>query len=195
VFTATKNTSSEQRKAWYKNYNLPILQQLWSGPRAPELTCLITGLPAFTEARCRVTKQTKLYFDIDFNHIRQQHDPIRRTGESKDKSTTPSDLFRTYALDKNPLMLIEFVTMMPVTVQAHKRISTDSRWGDITLKNYRRSEWPWCVRSQRNWQSTQQRFPCLKMVPYQWIVDHLSTIDHPPIRERVRVMNGELVIL
>jgi hypothetical protein len=92
-------------------------------------------------------------------------------------------------------MLLEFVTMMPVTVQAHKRISTDSRWGDITLKNYRRSEWPWCLRSQRNWLSTQQRFPCLKNISYQWIVDHLSTIEHPQIRERVRVINAELVIL
>jgi hypothetical protein len=194
VFEATKDTPGEQRKAWYKNHNLPTLIQLWSGPRAQELQCAITGEPAFSPARCRVTGREKLHFDIDFNHIRQEHDPRRRTGVSKDKTSTPSDLFRTYSLENNPLMLIEFVTMMPVSPTMHKHISTDSRWGDITLKNYSRSEWPWCLRTQRNWRSTQQRFPCLCNISYAWIRDHLEQIDHPQITARLRVSEGKLVI-
>ena len=195
MFTATKQTSQEQRKALFKNHNLPILAQLWSGPRAQELTCQITGSSAFSSARCRVTGREKLHFDIDFNHRRQEHNPVKRTGVSKDKTWAPSDLFRSFALDQNPVLLIEFVTMMPVNPLAHKHISTDSRWGDLTLQNYKKSEWTWCLRSQRNWQSTQRRFPCLANITYQWIIDHLSCIEHPPITERVRCQDGKLVIL
>ncbi len=193
MFEATKMTAGEQRKAWYKNHNLPTLIRLWTGPRAQELRCAITGDPAFTRARCRVTGRDKWHFDIDFNHIRQEHNPVKRTGVSKDKTHTPSDLFRTYSLENNPKMLLEFVTMMPVNPTTHKHISTDSKWGNITLKSYRRSEWPWCLRTLRNWSSTQRRFPCLAQIPYQWIRDHLEQIDHPPITARVRVTEGKLV--
>jgi len=194
MFTATKMTSGEERKAWYKNHNLPTLTRLWTGPRSQELRCAITGKPAFTEARCRVTGRDKLHFDIDFNHIRQEHNAYKRTGVSKDKTTAPSDLFRSHSLENNPLMLIEFVTMMPVNPTTHKHISTDARWGDITLKNYGRSEWPWCLRRLRNWSSTQRRFPCLREISYEWIRDHLEQIDHPPIKARLRVREGKLVI-
>lgn len=193
MFEATKNSAGEERKAWYKNHNLPTLIRLWSGPRAQTLQCAVTGQPAFTRARCRVTGRDKWHFDCDFNHIRSEHNSYSRCGVSKDKTQAPSDLFRTYDLERCPKMLIEFVTMMPVTPTAHKHITTDGKYGHITLKNYRRSEWPWCLRTERNWLSTQRRFPCLAQISYAWIRDHLERIDHPPITARVREVKGVLV--
>ena len=187
MFESTKPGSyGEDRKAQKKNHNLPILQFMYMGDADTALTCLVTGTPAFVEWPCLVQGRPLRRFRLDFNHIRQQQSGNRVAGTSLDKSTYgPSDIFRTVELDDTRRVrdLVEFMTMIPVCTEYHSYISQSSSYGDITLENYPKDQWPWHLKSRRNFAKFTKQFR-LEWIDYRDFIDHLSSIDHPPVRSR-----------
>ena len=185
-FTPTRfDKSSEIRKAKYKNYNLPILQMMYNGKETTPLRCLVSKRVGWRDMPCFLTGLPKVRFDIDFNHIRQEHHASARAGDSKDKGKYgPSDLFRAAQLDGNALNLYEFACMMPLSQEVHSYVTQDSAKGNITLKNFSKSWWPWVLKKKSNYDNFFNKYEC-KVPEYDWTIDHLSSIDHPPMRDRV----------
>jgi hypothetical protein len=198
VFVSTKpQSSSENRKARYKNHNLPILRHMYMGDPDRELECMINGTSGFQEFPCIVQKRPLLRFRIEFNHIRQRAAEGRQAGASMDKNPlyAPSELWRSRELDcpQRQCDLVEFMTMMPVDADAHKWITQSSAYGDITLVDFPQQYWPWHLQSQ----STFSQFTAcygLESLDYQDFIDHLSSNTQPPIRERLRITAGALTL-
>jgi hypothetical protein len=189
MFISTKpDSSAENRKAHYKNYNLPILQHIYMGDPKSHLACVVNRTPAFAEFPCIVQKRPLTRFRIEFNHIRQRAAEGRQAGHSIDKNPQygPSDLFRSRGLDdpKYRLDLIEFMTMMPVDADAHKWITQSSAYGDITLVDFAPEFWPWHLQSPENFRDVCERYK-LEFLDYDQFIDHLSSPHHPPVHERV----------
>jgi hypothetical protein len=188
MFISTKPTSSgENRKAYYKNYNLPILQHMYMGDSKQPLHCVINQTPAFTEFPCVVQKKPLMRFRIEFNHIRQRAAEGRQAGSSIDKNCSygPSELFRSRALDDPKYRgdLIEFMTMMPVDADAHKWITQSSAYGDITLTDFPHRHWPWHLKTAENFSEICTSYG-LEFLNYDQFIDHLSGVHHRPIQER-----------
>ena len=191
-FTPTRfDKIGELSKAWYKNRNLPILQFMYHGNELEPLKCVITGNPGFVDFPCLVSENDKQRFDIDFNHIRQEEnkEKVGVAGKSKDKfKVDPSSIFRAKRLDSSPIDLLEFVTIMPVCKQFHSYITQDSAIGDITLQNYKKEHWTWVLQSKENYNDFFNRYRIdVSQLPYEWMIDHLSSIDHDPIRDRINI--------
>lgn len=190
MFLPTKDTPGEIRKADLKNYNLPILQDLYMGDSAKMLSCTVTGQPAFYPWPCLVKGQPKQRMTLDFNHIRQRWNPDTcAAGISVDKFRyDPSGIFRGVKLDKAKyhLDLVEFLTIMPVNSQIHSYITQDSQSGDITLKNFDRAYWPWHLKHRDNWNTLAHRY-AFDYISYDAMIDHLSDINYPTIRQRVQL--------
>jgi hypothetical protein len=190
MFISTKPGSREDRKAYFKNHNLPILQEIYKGSREAPLTCCIFGTPPFMNFPCIVQKKNMDRFRIQFNHVRQKASSTRQSGISVDKHSIyePSGLFRNRCLDdpKYKIDLIEFMTMMPVDVEAHSYISQSSAYGDITLKDFPKEYWPWHLQSPENFKYICDKYQ-LNFLDYNWFIDHLGNIDHPSIRDRVKI--------
>jgi hypothetical protein len=186
-FESTKpGAAGEDRKARVKNHNLPILQHMYMGDPKEPLRCLITGTPAFVSWPCLVRGQHMQRFRIDFNHIRQRAQAGKQSGISVDKGRyDPSHLFRSYELDNkwHKPQLIEFMTMMPVCTEYHSYISQSSSYGDIVLSNYDRQQWPWHLRTKKNFNSFVKQYD-LAHLDYKTIIDHLNDIDQPKISSR-----------
>lgn len=188
-FVPTNMTlSGERAKARIKNHNLPILQLMYNGSETTPLKCLISGSPGWIDLPCFVNNEPKQRFNIDFNHIRQQQLKTRCAGLSKDKTVSPSDLFRNKYLDKNILSLIEFITIIPVSQEIHNYISQDSALGNITLQSYDKQFWPWILQSEDNYNDFFERYNIkINTISYNWMIDHLSNINHDPIFTRIKV--------
>lgn len=186
-FTPTRfDKSAEMSKARYKNYNLPILQYMYNGDKLTPLRCTITDRLGWVDFSCLVTTKPKQRFDIDFNHIRQEQQGACIAGNSKDKGAyDPSAIFRSKYLDKNPQLLIEFMSIMPVSQEMHKYITQDSALDHLTLKNFKKKYWPWVLQSRKNFKEFCEHYN-IKGLKYKWFVDHLSEIEHAPLYERVR---------
>lgn len=186
-FESTKpGAHSEDRKARIKNHNLPILQHMYMGDPQEPLQCAVTGTPAFVTWPCVVRGQTMQRFRIDFNHIRQRAQTNKQSGISVDKGRyDPSHLFRTYELDSrwHKRQLIEFMTIMPVCTEYHSYISQSSAYGDIVLNNFDRKQWPWLLRTKKNFNSFVKQYD-LDHLDYNILIDHLNDIDQPPIASR-----------
>lgn len=188
MFTSTLPTSpQENRKAAIKNHNLPTLQYIYHGDPDTPLHCLISQEPAFVSVPNWITKEVRIRFRIDFNHIRQRASSQRHSGHSLDKGRyAPSDLFRTQELDQpwNKRELLEFCTMMPVTTEQHSYISQDSSKHDITLDCFPRDTWPWILRSAANWNDFCRKYEIQGIGYEQWI-DHMTDITQASIHERL----------
>jgi len=196
MFTSTKpDSSSENRKAHYKNYNLPILQHIYMGDSRRQLACAVNKTPAFSEFPCIVQKKPLTRFRIEFNHIRQRAAEGRQAGSSIDKNSNygPSDLFRSRALDdpKYRRDLIEFMTMMPVDADAHKWITQSSAYGDITLVDFAPAYWPWHLQSKANFDDVCTTYG-LEFLDYDQFIDHLSNPHHPPVAQRIHCEINDL---
>ena len=188
MFVSTKpNSYGENRKANIKNYNLPILQEIYHGDANTRLHCVVSKKPAFHLFECLVTGNQKIRFDCDFNHIRQEANVSRRAGTSKDKSSNaPSEIFRKSKLDdSNIYNLVEFLTIMPVCQEIHGYITQDSAIGDITLKNFKKETWPWHLQSKSNWLKVAKKYD-FDFIPYEEFLEHLMDIKNPPIQNRIR---------
>jgi len=185
MFKPTNKSSREIGRAKRKNDNLPILQMMYNGDETIPLSCLLTGSPGWVEIPCLVTEGYKTRFCIDFNHIRQHCKRTGWAGDSVDKSTTPSELLRSKNLSEDLPSLFEFMTMMPVSRQYHKYISQDSAIGNITLANYPLKHWPWILREQDNYKHFIKKYNIKTEITYDWLIDHLSTITHPSIHDRL----------
>ena len=197
-FTPTADNSSEWRKARIKNRNLPYLQFMYNGNHLEPLKCMITGQHGWINVPNFVTKHDKKRFRIDFNHVRQECTETRQAGRSKDKDYyAPSAIFRdklfvpplqNYKLGTGVdyqrfLNIAEFLTIMPICTEYHSYISQDSAKHDITLKDFDKKTWIWALQSPDNFNKVTK---LLKIVlDYDWVIDHLSNIDHDPIRERL----------
>ena len=187
MFTSTKDTYNENRKAELKNYNLPILQYMYMGNPLTPLQCSITQTPAFVTWPCIVQNRPLNYFRLEFNHIRQRATETRCAGVSVDKDRYgPSDIFRAKHLDKtrNVKDLVEFMCMMPISTEYHSYVSQSSAYGDVTLNNYEHRYWPWHLKSEANFAEFTQKYN-VNFIDYSKFVDHLSTITHSPIRQRL----------
>jgi hypothetical protein len=191
IFESSKpGAYGEDRKAKIKNYNLPILRYMWMGSRDKELTCAITGLPGFrTDVPDIVTGLPKTRFTLEFNHIRQEAYVASHAGISKDKCGTPSAVFRGTYLDadyvSDKINLIEFMCIIPVNKEYHKYISQDSAKGNITLQNFPKDKWTWVLQNKKNFNQFIQDMN-LNGLEYDDMIDHLSDIDHPNIRKRLK---------
>jgi len=173
----------ECRKAYFKNINLPVLQELYHGdPRHP-LSCVITGEVGFSNWEDLLTGKPKQRFDLDFNHIRQRAREGRQSGDSADKwDLSPCSIFRSYSLADSRPDLIEFMCIMPVSKKSHHHISQDSAMGDVILTNYNRKYWPWHLQSRQNFDHIVNKYHL--GLDYDWFIDHLSNINHPKINCR-----------
>lgn len=194
MFTSTKDTTSENRKAEIKNYNLPILQEIYMGDRNKPLACCISNQPAFIEHPCLVHRHNsdKLRFTIDFNHIRQEQHGRAAAGQSLDKGPMdPSGIFRGHYLDRAKYLgsLIEFLTMMPVNSLIHDFITQDSQIGNITLQSFDPAHWPWHLQNKTNWDFLAYKYS-FDFISYDQMIDHLSNIAHPPIANRLQMYQG-----
>jgi len=177
----------EVRKARYKNYNLPILQLMYNGDELKPLCCLISNDPGWKDIPCIISKTPKQRFNIDFNHIRQKQNGDRRAGHSIDKSISPSAIYRAKHLDMDLSLLFEFICVMPLSQEMHQYVTQDSALGDITLQNFDPKHWSWILKSKENYNDFFNKFNINNsQFSYNWIIDHLSDIDHPPIFERLR---------
>ena len=165
-FEPTADTSSERRKAYYKNLNLAVLQHWYIGDHNTELTCLLTREPGWLTVNDISSGEAKLRFRLDFNHIRQQNRfllGLTRTkspGQSVDKNRDPSAIFRSKDLAKhsNYLHLLEFMCCMPITVEQHKYVTQDSSLAHIALTNFPPDTHPWGLKSQANFDSFQKHY-------------------------------------
>jgi hypothetical protein len=186
MFVSTKDTRQENRKAEIKNYNLPILQELYHGKANIPLHCVVTNKPAFSQFPCLITgNKYKVRFDIDFNHIRQKASEAKHSGISVDKANyEPSAIFREKRLDQSMYDLVEFLVMMPVSSEIHSFISQDSQVGNITLSNFNKKYYPWCLKNEKNWIKAGTKYG-FDFIPYQGIIDHLNNINSPSIRNRI----------
>jgi hypothetical protein len=181
-FTPTKDTSGEISKAIFKNLNLPILQYWYNGSETKPLKCMISGKPAFSIFPDLISKKKKQRFDCDFNHIRQHQDGNSRSGNSIDKSgTDPSAIFRAKDLSGrfNKEYLVEFMTTMPVSREMHSYINQDSAKGDLTLTNFKKSWWPWGLRSKKNFDKFCEKFDL--DIDYDTFIGRLSDAGWPNI--------------
>lgn len=190
MFISTKSESyGENRKANIKNHNLPILNYMYTGDASTHMSCSIFNTPAFLEFNDIITGATKRRFRIDFNHIRQFSSNKRQAGVSLDKDKTygPSDLFRGKRLDDraNAKYLFEFMTIMPVSTEAHSYISQDSAMGHITLKNFNKSTWPWVLKSKKNYDQFCKKYD-ITGIEYNEFIDHLSNIQYDSIHDRLQ---------
>jgi hypothetical protein len=205
-FFPTAKTSCEYRKARIKNENLSSLQLMYNGDPLKPLHCLITGHPGWLDGIDYGTGQRKSRFTLDFNHIRQECSNNRKgAGKSLDKSIGPSDLFRTNSIDPSypwpkreclPTQfdriererdVFEFATMMPICTAEHTYITQDSHKSDLTLLNFPRKTWPWCLQNHHNFNET-KRFLDISYfdsVTHDWFIDHMCDITHPAIRDRL----------
>lgn len=192
-FHATSFTYQEIRKAHIKNLNLPILQYLYGGDPLKPLQCALGKTPAFADFPCIVRKVPINRFRIEFNHIRQALRPGKQAGDSLDKNPTygPSGIFRAKPLERNQNIqdLLEFMCMMPVSSEAHGDINQSSAYGNITLMHYNHHQWPWVLQSQNNFQQFVDWIGAAQSigVTRDWLVDHLSSVHYPNIRDRVKL--------
>lgn len=198
MFTSTKPGTREDLKAHFKNHNLPILQHMYMGSPTVPLSCTVNSTPAFCNWPCVVQNKPMVRFLIEFNHIRQLATDKRQAGTSVDKSTghDPSHLMRSRALDnpKHQADLVEFMTMMPVDANAHKWITQSSAYGNIVLTNFDYKNWPWHLKSSHNFKSFTSHYG-LGSLDYHQFIDHLSNINHPPIRQRLKQTDQGPVLL
>lgn len=177
--------SAEMAKARYKNYNLPILQYMYNGNNLTPLRCTMTDRLGWVDFACLVTEKAKQRFDIDFNHIRQEQKGRCIAGNSKDKGACdPSAIFRSKHLDKNPLLLLEFMTIMPVSQEYHKYITQDSALAHLTLLNFNKKYWPWVLQSAKNFNEFCKHYN-IKGITHIWFINHLSDITNPAIQDRI----------
>lgn len=186
-FTPTRfDKYGELRKAQLKNYNLPILQYMYNGDETSPLKCLISGRPGWVDFPCLISEENKQRFDIDFNHIRQEQSGNQVAGKSKDKSKySPSDIFRTKRLDEHPILFYEFLTIMPISQEYHSYITQDSALGHITLAHFDKKYWPWALQSEENYLALLSKYNMESNIKYDWLIDHLSNINHPPLYQRI----------
>jgi hypothetical protein len=185
-FTPTKDTANEWGKARYKNINLPLLQYMYHGDELEPLHCLVSNAPGFIDFPCLVNNISKQRFNIDFNHIRQRQNGNRQAGISVDKcKSPPSAIFRSQNLYDKTHDLLEFMCIMPISQEYHSYISQDSSLGHITLENYSTQHWPWFLKSSSNYYNLTNQFKI--DVTYEWFIEHLSDINHLPIRKRLAI--------
>ena len=185
LFEPTKKSVGEIKKARNKNYNMKILNFMYTGSRDSNLKCCVSGSSAFRKVPCFVTGEVKNRFNIDFNHIRQFQDGGCRSGISLDKGNyDPSARFRSKYLDNHKMDLIEFMTIMPVSQEVHSYISQDSAKGHITLSNFNKDHWPWHLQNASNFNGFCKTYG-LEFLKYSEFIDHLKDITAPPIRDRI----------
>lgn len=176
---------SEVSKAKFKNQNIPVLQLIYQGSEESTLSCSISQTPAWTQWPDLVKGIPKQRFNIDFNHIRQRASLSRQGGDSVDKSHhEPSAVFRQTPLSTRKDALMEFLCCMPVNREYHRYITQDSAMSNITLLNYRQEYWPWALKSKQNYDQVREKYSL--PVEYEWLIDHLSNIEYPSIRERLQ---------
>ena len=201
-FIPTAMAYGEVRKAKIKNANLPFLQFMYYGDFETPLRCLITGQHGWVHRPDYGTSAKKTRFRLDFNHIRQKCDQTARAGSSLDKSESPSSIFRNSYLDpaykgtayllperqlRRELDFFEFVSIMPICSEEHRFISQDSAKSNLTLTNFDKKTWAWCLQSAEQFEKTKQAFGIniLKHVDYDFIIEHLTSIEHDNIRTRL----------
>ncbi len=202
-FVPTAQKSSEISKARIKNSNLPFLQKMYNGNSQEPLYCLISKRLGWIELADFATKKDKKRFVLDFNHIRQRKTENCQAGKSVDKSGLgdPSGWWRTRYLDplyrgpnysyvyrqkQRELDAIEFMTIMPITSEIHSFITQDSAKSDITLQNFEKETWAWCLQSPVNFNETKMYLKIEHYnIDYNFIIDHLSNIKYKNIRARL----------
>lgn len=183
LFQSTKpGVASEDRKAHFKNYNLPILNYIYNGDEKKEIYCCISKTPGFKDVWCPVRKKERQVFRIDFDHIRQKHDTYRKaSGVSIDKTEAPSSIFRAYPLD-NPVYkqkLIEMMCCWPLCTEEHSYKSNSSQWGNIVLNNYPKKLWPWHLKNKKNFDKVCDKFKL--DLDYHAFIEALNDINAPCI--------------
>lgn len=189
-FTPTRyDKTGELGKARYKNHNLPILQFMYNGNKLEPLKCVITKKLGWVDFPCILTKEPKSRFDIDFNHIRQKQQGKAVAGNSLDKNgCDPSAVFRSKRLDEHPMLLLEFMAIMPISQEYHRYVTQDSALGHVTLKNFPKKYWPWVLRNKTNFNRFCRKYKIhnhITNLTYEWFIDHLSNINHPPLHKRI----------
>lgn len=210
-FIPTAESSGEVRKAKVKNANLPFLQMMYHGDSTKPLHCLITKRLGWESVPDFGTGKDKKRFIIDFNHVRQRQNGYCQAGVSVDKGPLgdPSGWWRSRYLDPNhrgpgytyrarqkerELDVLELMTIMPVTSEMHSFISQDSAKSNLTLKNFDKSTWAWCLQNKTNFKKTKKFFDIFWYdIEYEWFIDHMSNIDYPGIRKRIALAEKEIM--
>jgi len=203
-FTPTLETSGEISKARIKNANLPFLQMMYNGDPLEPLRCLITGRLGWLDVPEFGTGVNKKRFILDFNHVRQRVTQSRQAGTSVDKGSfgDPSGWWRTRYLDpehRGPnyrywhrqrdreLDVFEFITIMPITSEMHSFVTQDSAKNNLTLQDFNKQSWAWCLQNEDNFNTIKEYFNIehFAHVTYEWLIDHMSNIEYSSIRQRL----------
>ena len=184
IFKSTKpGSSSEDRYARNKNYNLSILNYMYMGDCDTVIRCLESGAEAFTNRYCYVKKQYVNTFTIEFDHIRQKYDKKSTNGHSIDKheKLAPSQIFRGFKLDdsENKFKLIEMMCVWPLSKQMHGFKTISSQYGDIVLSDIDSNKWPWHLKSRSNFNRFCNMFDL--QLQYDTFIDRLCDINIPNI--------------
>ena len=182
TFESTKPGTAEDRKAYYKNYNLPILNYIYNGSEKKEIFCCISKTPGFKDIWCPVRKEPMQVFRLDFDHIRQVWDPKYKNGTSIDKTETPSNIFRAYPLD-NPrykFKLIEMMCCWPLSTEEHSYKTNSGKYGHIVLSDYPKKWWPWHLKNAKNFDKVCKKYHLNFLVGhYDFFIDWLCDIEKP----------------
>ena len=203
-FTPTLQTSGEISKARIKNSNLPFLQMMYNGNCIEPLRCLITGRLGWLDVPEFGTGANKKRFILDFNHVRQRQNGNCQAGVSVDKGHLgdPSGWWRTRYLDpshrgpnysyprrqrERELDVFEFMTIMPITSEMHSFVTQDSAKNNLTLQDFNKKTWAWCLQNKTNFNKTKKFFNIeyFNNITYDWFIDHMSNIEYTGIRTRL----------
>lgn len=194
-FSASNPLSQDQRKRTQrKNHNWPILARLYFGSRTENMRCKINNTPAWITCLHLTGPLVGTPHDflcLEFNHIRQFHTGSG-AGRSVDSTGSPSGFYRDFILDKGDeksrRLLLEFMCIIPVDKNAHAHITAESQRGHITLDSFGHASWPWAIQSSSNFAEICQEFG-LRGIPYHALIDHLRSIQAPPLNNRLRYTN------
>ena len=189
-FQPSNSSSREVNRARNKNCNSNVLQYIYHGDSDIELHCVMTGTSKFAEVWSPTRKKTVQHFLIDFDHIRQKKS-AKTTGNSVDKTVSPSEIFRSKDLFHDRLALLEMMCCWPISVEYHGYKSTDSKYGDIVLNDYPKEKWTWCLQNEKNFNAVCQKYG-LGNLSYKRFIDTLNDVDAPRIVDQYR--NGELLM-
>lgn len=203
-FTPTALLKGEVSKARIKNANLPFLQMMYNGDPLEPLRCLITKRKGWVDLPDFGTGESKKRFILDFNHVRQKQTSTRQAGKSLDKGNMgdPSGWWRaryldpehrgpnyryTYRQKERELDVFEFMTIMPITSEMHSYITQDSAKSNLTLQNFSKDTWAWCLQNKNNFNETKEflGIQYFNHVTYDWFIDHMKNIDYASIRTRL----------
>ena len=175
LWEANTETTAEINRAKNRNLNLPILQYWNNGDKNIPLHCMMSKVPAIV-LRPNLASLDKNICknNIEFNHIVQINTTCR------DKTKSPSDLFRGTKLKNNKKVLIEFMKIIPLSQVDHSYVTSLSKQMDIDITTFQElakiykdeTIIPWGLRCKENFNEFCEEYDL--HLDYEIFIDKLT---------------------